>query len=214
MKEILKLSLKLGLVCALAGAALAIVNAMTDKPRRQAAETVRQSKLKLVLPDDTTAITDGEEIAGVTFFAANDTNGKLLAFAAEGNSRQGFGGEIKVLAGLNLDGSLRAVLVSSHTETPGIGTQVTDRKATTSLWAMLRGKHQTNPFPPNRFLDTFNDRHPGALTLNAPAPQGVDAISGATVSSRAVLAAVNQIGLAWQEKQKRAARSVDNHVQP
>lgn len=214
MKEILNLSLKLGLICALAGAALAAVNAMTDQPRRQAAETVRQNKLKLVLPAEAAAISAGEEIAGVTFFTARDGHGKVLAFAAEGSSRQGFGGEIKVLAGLHPDGSLRAVLVSSHAETPGIGTQVTERKAVASLWALLRGKNQSNPFPPNRFLDAFRDRQPGALTLNTPAPQGIDAISGATVSSRAVLDAVNQIGRAWQEKQNHAARSVDDHVQP
>ncbi|MDD3695777.1 MAG: FMN-binding protein, partial [Lentisphaeria bacterium] len=58
---------------------------------------------------------------------------------------------------------------------------------------VLAGKAESDPFPANAFLDSF-----AAQLL----PQGVkaDAVSGATLSSKAVQDAVNSVAKAWREK--------------
>ncbi|NMA42699.1 MAG: FMN-binding protein [Oligosphaeraceae bacterium] len=193
MPDILKFCLSLGLICAISGGSMAFVNHITSQPRAEAQMRERNELLKLVLPAGTRQCQELESVNNVQFFAARDENGKLLAYAAEGSSRQGFGGELKVLVGLSAEGKILAVLVNQHSETPGIGTLVCERKQKQSLWKVLAGKSEKNPFPANAFLDSFASQ---SLNENLR----VDAVSGATVSSNAVLDAVNAVAGAWQEK--------------
>ena len=55
MKEILKLTLSLTLICAIAGIALAFVSQKTDGPRKKARLAQRNEKMKLLLPEETTS---------------------------------------------------------------------------------------------------------------------------------------------------------------
>ncbi len=199
MKDILKLCLSLGFFCAVSGIALAFVNQITAEPCRRAEEAERTDKLKLVLPAETAETQVEEAGDGVQFFRALDAEGKLLAYAAEGTSNNGFGGELRVLAGLSTEGRILGVLVSRHSETPGIGTQVTDRKLTRSLWEILAGKAELDPFPPNACLDSYADKTLGG-TFSFDGANAVLSVSGATITSKAVLTAVNSISQAWQKK--------------
>ena len=193
MPDIVKFCLSLGLICAISGGGMAFVNQITSKPRAEAQIEQRNNLLKLVLPPETSQCQELESLEKVQFFAAKNENDQLVAYAAEGSSRQGFGGELKVLVGLSPEGRILAVLVSQHSETPGIGTEVCERKQKQSPWKVLAGKAESDPFPANAFLDSF-----AAQLL----PQGVkaDAVSGATLSSKAVQDAVNSVAKAWREK--------------
>lgn len=208
MKDILKLCISLGFFCAVSGGALAFVNHKTAEPCKRAEEAERTDKLKLVLPADAVETLSDDLVDGVQFFRAMDGNGKLLAYAAEGMSNSGFGGELRVLAGISPEGTILGILVSKHSETPGIGTAVTDRKATRSLWEVLSGNSTVDPFPPNRILDSYSGKTlQQPLTLGS-GDNGVMSISGATISSKAVLAAVNSISQAWQKKSSAAGMEV------
>ena len=203
MRDILKLSLSLGLICGVVGVVLVAANRLTQEPRKRTADASRLESMRLVLPETVKNVSDGQpaKVTGVTFFRAFDEQGKTVAMAAESVSKKGFGGEVKVLAGLDLQGEILGVLVLSHSETPGIGTKVTDRKVSQSLWQVLSGKSEKVAFPPNACLDSYRGQRlgesPFALNKN-----GVVGISGATYSSNAVLDAINQIGQAWREEQK------------
>ncbi len=204
MKDILKLCLSLGFFCAVSGGALAFVNHKTAEPRQRAEESERSDKLKLVLPAETAKTLSDGSTEGVQFFRAMDATGKLLAYAAEGASGKGFGGELRVLAGISPDGTILGLLVSKHSETPGIGTQVTDRKVTRSLWEVLSGNSTIDPFPPNAVLDSYSGKSLQRALSFGNGENGVMSVSGATVSSKAVLAAVNAISQAWQKKSSAA----------
>ncbi len=208
MKDILKLCLSLGFFCAVSGGALAFVNQKTAEPRRRAEEAERTTKLKLVLPAETAETLSDGSLNGVQFFRAEDADGKLLAYAAEGISGRGFGGELRVLAGIAPDGKILGVLVSKHRETPGIGTQVTDRKAIRSLWELLSGNSTSDPFPSNACLDSYSGKSLQRALSFGSGENGVMSVSGATVSSKAVLAAVHSISLAWQKKSSVACMEV------
>lgn len=203
MKDILKLVISLGIVCMVGSAALAWVNKVTAEPRRVAKEKALNESLKLILPADTAKTEPIPWDGDVNFFRALDKDGKVLAFAAQGVGKGGFGGDIKVVAGIGKDGKLLGVMVTEHQETPGVGTKATDRKAAKSLWDVLTGKAKEVPFPPNQFLDAFTGRAATGFAMDA-GENAVQGISGATYSSKAVLSGVNSICEAFKTLDKSA----------
>ena len=79
---------------------------------------------------------------------------------------QGYGGEIEILVGINKDGAIEGVEIVTLSETPGVGSRVkTDE----------------------RFLPQFKGKS-GTLV----AGENVDAISGASISSKAVISGINE----------------------
>lgn len=196
MKDIIRLCFSLGAVCFCGAAALVYVNAKTLVPRQQAQQATLTKSLSLVLPAETS---DTKTLAvaaedGLSFFLACDAAGRPLAVAGQGSTRTGFGGEVVVLVGLERDGRIRGVMVTKHSETPGLGTKATDRKQLKSLWAVLAGKDEEVAFPPNDYLDAYSGRPAGEFVLGGgSSEQRIDGVSGATISSKAVLAAVNRV---------------------
>ena len=219
MKEAIRLSLALGLTCAVASGVLAFADARTRSARNAALMAERQKALGLVLPDshnnpfeDRVNVTlDGRSF---TFYPARTSSGDTAAVAGEGTSPQGFGGDLSVLVGLDSDGGIRKVLVTGHKETPGLGTQATDRKARRSFWSLFRGADsatcaappEAQGVPPCAYLDRYDGLSVDDAPFTATTEQGkadaarsaVLAVSGATISSRAVADAVSQISKAFR----------------
>ena len=164
MRETVKLGVRLMLFALVAGLLLAVVNAVTEEP------IARNERLKA----------DGSRIAviGDYDFEAlqTDTTGYdaiqsvYAALDDDGQtvgyvyelSSRGYGGDVVLSVGIR-DGAVSGVSVASHAETKGLGT--------------------ADEAP---FLQSFVGLTP------ADAAQGVDAMSGATVSSNAVRGAVSQ----------------------
>ena len=92
--------------------------------------------------------------------------GSLIGFAVPA-TRRGYSSEINLLAGININGQIAGLKVLSQNETPGLG---------------------VNILKPS-FLEQFNDK-----TINDPLvpKKDIDAITGATISTRAVCEAVRQ----------------------
>ncbi len=205
MKDSLKLSIALGITCALAASILTFANSKTREPRAEAARRNRQQALSLVLPAfDNAPLDDKIQIAtetGDVFFYLAKEGGKLTGLAGEGASPKGYGGQLQVLIGLNPSGDIGTVLVTGHKETPGLGTQVTDRKQTRSIWSLF-GKDaehaQASSLPPCPYLDQYAGKAATATGFRVQQDGGgIEAISGATVSSRAVADAVSTVSKAF-----------------
>jgi electron transport complex protein RnfG len=201
MKEIIKLTISLTLICLIAGTALTFVNSQT-KPRIEASKAVqRTEKLQTILPQAPAALPEVGKFDDVTFYKALETeNGPAFAYCAEGSDNSGFGGKVTVLMSLDPAGKILGVLVSEHTETPGIGTRVCNRDVRRSLWDVLgitkKDDDATVVLAPNEYLDSFSGRTAdGAFAFDGN--NAINPVSGATVSSRAVLNAVNRITAAW-----------------
>ena len=204
MKESLRLTLSLTFICAIAGAALAFVSQKTAGPREKARVAQRNAKMKLLLPEETAKIQESPAGNGVTFFEARDNTGKIIAYCAEGSDPNGFGGEVKVLVGFNLNGAIRGVLVSENSETPGIGSRACNRETPKSFWSLFQktedDTNRENVLPPNSYLDSYNNCRltGGEFQFGLPSPEQdtnnyVMPITGATISSTAIRNAVNRI---------------------
>jgi Na+-translocating ferredoxin:NAD+ oxidoreductase subunit G len=96
----------------------------------------------------------------ILYYRALDKQDKLIGFIFEASGK-GYSSVIETLVGIFPDGKINAIKVISLNETPGLGMRVTESK----------------------FTDQFRSQN--SLDLSS-----VEAIAGATISSRAVMNAV------------------------
>ena len=130
----------------------------------------------------------------IKFTGVFNEENKLTGIAGE-FSVKGYGGDIKTLVGMNVDGSIRTVLILENNETPGLGSNVCVRKEQKTLKTLFAGEKKSDGLAPNRILDYYSGK---SITSSAEwkvAKDGGDCpyITGATVSSRAVCKAVYHI---------------------
>jgi electron transport complex protein RnfG len=215
MKETVKLCIALGLTCLVAGSILVFAKETTDARVEQAKLREKENALAQVLGDFANQpLKDKQTFGDITFYIARNAEGAITAIAGEGSpvENKGFGGEMKVMVGLNPDGVVETVIVTENKETPGLGTNATDRKRTRSLWSLFGGG-DSGPagLPPNPYLDRYDDhmaKQLGAsdfkVVKHVPkqGENGIQGITGATISSRAVGNAVHHICAAFDENRE------------
>lgn len=190
--KIVPLVLSMGIISCVAAALLAWVFLITEAPIKAAMKQKTNAALQQVLPAfDNQPAEDAVTLGTVKFYVARK-DGIITGFAGETISSKGYGGDITVLAGVALDGTVGTVLVTKQTETPGLGTVVCGRTREKTLSGLIKGVKETG-LPPNRILDQFN----GMKATVGETPWAVkkdggnlDAITGATITSRAVGVAV------------------------
>lgn len=117
---------------------------------------------------------DGGELE---FYPAKK-NGELVGTAVKTYTNNGFGGKIWLMVGFNPDGTISNYSVLEHKETPGLGSKM-------DTWFVKDGKGD------------IIGKNPGGNGLKVSKDGGdVDAITAATISSRAFLDAVNRASAA------------------
>ena len=101
-----------------------------------------------------------------------NASGEPIGVAVESAS-QGFSGDVKILVGLDKEGTIKGYTILEHAETPGLGARAVD-------WFQKDQKGDIIGQQPSK----------GKLTVSKDGGQ-IDAITAATITSRAFLKAVN-----------------------
>ncbi|MDO4614016.1 MAG: FMN-binding protein [Lachnospiraceae bacterium] len=108
-----------------------------------------------------------------TVYLAQDASGETLGYVVDSTNSEGYGGDIQILTGITAaDGAytVNSITFMSISETAGMGMKAKDAE----------------------FKDQFNDLGATAVTVSGDAEAtAIDAISGATITSKAVVKAVN-----------------------
>lgn len=112
---------------------------------------------------------DGFE--GVEIYPAKE-GGALIGTAVRTSSSEGYGGTVTIMVGFDPQGEITGTTVLAHTETPGLGAKMTERSFR------------------EQFVGMAAD---GGIAVEKDGG-GVDAITAATISSRAFCDAINR---AW-----------------
>lgn len=181
--------LSLTAICLIAGAALAGVNMYTTGPIAQSQAASLQAAIKQVTPAFDNDPTKDKYMAAV---AENDSliiypakkDGKLVGVAVESYTKKGFSGEIQVMVGFDADGKLLNYSVLKHAETPGLGSKMEE-------WFRMDKNNQS-----------VLGRSLAEGELAVVKDKGsVDAITAATISSRAFLDAINRAYTAYSGSQ-------------
>ena len=161
---ILRLTVTLLLICAVVAAVLAGVNAITKDAIAANQEKKTQDAIAAVLPGVTGL--DKQTLTGDTGIVSEVyRSGDSFAVKVLPG---GFDGEITLMVGIR-NGEITGISVISHTETPGLGAVAAAQNA--------KGK---------AFRSQFVGRS-GTLVIG----DQVDAMSGATITSKAVVTGVN-----------------------
>lgn len=172
--------LSLTIICLVAGAILAGVNQYTTGPIAASKAAALQNAIQQVVPEFDNNPTEDVYMAAtadgdsVKIYPATK-DGKFVGVAVESNTKKGFSGEIKVIVGFDAAGELYNYSVLQHAETPGLGAKMQE-------WFRMDKNKQ------NVLGRTLAD---GELKVTKDGGD-VDAITAATISSRAFLNAINR----------------------
>ena len=162
---VLKLGITLFLITAVVAAALAGVNSITEPRIAAAKEEKLQQAISAVLPGGGQPL-DVEAQGIVTGVYGSDKG-----YAVEVQPA-GFGGTVTMMVGVDKSGQVLGISIVSHSETAGLGAVAA---AETSAG--------------NAFRDSFVGLS-GSVAVTKDGGQ-VDALTGATITSRAVCEGVN-----------------------
>jgi len=195
-----KLTVSLGLIAGCSAALMARVYVFTQTPIAARALENTNKALRELLPEfdnqpaEETVVFASPKGFPVTFYLARKGD-DLVGTVAEIVTSEGFSGDITVMAGLDMSGCITTVLVTRQTETPGLGTVVTERKRKKNILNLF--DEPETGLPPNPILDQLGGKNAEADWLLSKDGGSLDAVTGATITSRAVVGAVHQIVLTF-----------------
>ena len=166
MKENLKLGAILLAITAIAGLILAFAHDITKAPIEAKAKADQAVAMKVVLEaEEFTDLTDDITNESITGLFEAKTGGNAAGYVFQVNS-SGYGGKIELMVGINGEGAVSGIKILSHTETPGLGSKAEDPTFT----------EQFKGLPAETELAVGSD---------------IQAITGATITSKAVTNGVN-----------------------
>ena len=199
MSNTVKFSVVLGLICLGGALGVGTTYVVTREAIRKREVERHEKALKEIFGDlKFDALNEEADLADRVFRVTNQEE-KLVGYAATGVA-QGYSSELKVLVGLGPERKVvKGVNVLSQEETPGLGARVEERKTDKTWWKVLTGQAsaRSDEDVPPWFPEGFKEIRVENLKLQktGQAKPGIEAITGATITSRAVLAAVeNAVG--------------------
>lgn len=182
MNRIVKDTIKIFAITLIAGLLLGGVYMITKEPIAQAEEAAKQEAYKAVFTDadsfeavdfDTEQarqLLDENQYSDDTIdevVLAKDAQGTTLGYVLTVTSTAGYGGNIQFSMGITLDGTLNGYSILSISETAGLGMKAKEEKF-------------SNQFV-NKCVERFEVTKTGATSDSE-----IDAISGATITSKAM----------------------------
>ena len=204
MRDILKYGITLMLVAAFSAGTLAVVYNATEEKRKKVVEDERQNALLEVLPGAKVfeAVKKGDTIlyyVGYKTGLMNQTpthkvySKKVVvgyACIAEG---EGYSSTIKTMVGVTTDGEIIGLKILSQKETPGLGARIEEVASSKTLKDLFRRgakkekKEEKDAEEKPWFQKQFIGKKPEDLYI-----EKMDAITGATISSEAVIDSVRE----------------------
>lgn len=168
--------LSLTLIALGSSAGLGFVYELTKEPIALSVLNKKLNAIREVVPEFTNNPNDemfrlptGEGDSLDIYPAKN--NGEVVGYAVNSYTPKGFSGNISLMAGFKPDGTIIGISVLNHKETPGLGTKMTEPE----------------------FKEQFTGKNPAEFMLKVKKDGGqVDAITAATISSRAFCDAIQR----------------------
>lgn len=169
------------IITLIAGLSLGFVNDITKGPKAKAKLERKINALKLVLPQFNNnpvaaiQLKKSEKAKDSVEIYPAYLDSVLVGTAVIGSSTKGFSGLIKIMVGFTPDGTIKNLVVLDQKETPGLGTKMKDEK----------------------YIQQYRDKNPSNFNFKVKKDGGkIDALTGATISSRAFSEAVE---MAYEE---------------
>lgn len=166
-KEIILLGITLGIVSMIAALGLSVTYSVTKPVIAMQIKLALENAQKEIFPEATEFLQKeamiGKENGSTVvkdFYTVNGSDKQQLGYLVSATT-PGYGGNILFIIGVSLDGTLKSVRVTEHTETPGLGANVTSKS----------------------FLEQFDNKK---ISDDFIVKKDVKAITAATISSKAL----------------------------
>ena len=185
--KIIKDALILFLITVIAGLGLGAVYGITKAPIEKANYNIQQNAYRTVFPDadafndmdgfDSEKATEAAAAAGYAddtienCVVAVDASGAELGYVISVTDPNSYGGDVTLSIGVTNDGTLNGYSITTINDTAGLGMKAKEP----SFYEQYVGKN------PTKF----------AVSKDGGDGEQIDALSGATITSRAVTGAVN-----------------------
>ena len=164
------------LITMFAGVALAFVNAVTAGPIEASKKAEKANALAEVMPafdNDPTADLHAKDAGGqpLVFYAGRDASESITGWGIESATDTGYSGLLSLVFGIDEAGKVQGIRLLEMRETPGLGTKAGDAA----------------------YLDQYMGKGLDDFDFRVAKDGGqVEAISGATITSRAVSLCLQQ----------------------
>jgi Na+-translocating ferredoxin:NAD+ oxidoreductase subunit G len=189
--------LTLAIVTAIASFTLATVYNLTAEPIAQAREAKRQFAISQVVPEFDRlesrkfAPPGGGDSLEFNFAYKNN---QVVGVAVNTWTNRGYSGRISAMVGFDLDGNIIDVVHLQHAETPGLGDKIEKGK---SDWS-----------------DQFKGLDPATADIRVAKDNGqIDAITAATITSRAYCDAIQRAYDTFKENIKSTSTSQEGGLE-
>lgn len=158
-------------ITAVSGAVLGFIYNLTKDSIAKVESDKNNAAIATVLKTDRQiASTETDTIDDLVYNLAYDDQDNLIGAAVKTFSNKGFNGKIELMVGILDEGKINRISVLSQSETPGLGANMTNDK----------------------FLNQFNAINTTGFTFKVKKDGGdVDALTAATISSRAISEAID-----------------------
>lgn len=188
MKENLKLGSILLIITAIAGLLLGVAHAVTLNPIAKQEQLTKSSAMKEILPQASEFKVKEVDLEGTIKevnegLASGKTSGYTITVAPKG-----YGGTIQLMVGISTEGKIEGIKILSHSETPGLGAN--------SVQPKFSGQFGGKPI----------DKELQVVKRIPSADNEIQAISGATITSKAVTSGVNEAIAFYNSKLKGAEK--------
>ena len=172
-KDVLRTALPLILICVIVAAALGMTNELTKGPIAALTEKTELAARREVFPEAENFEEMVDTGAEFSPYIAKDAAGETVGYVFT-TTGSGYGGKIKVMTGIDMDGNVTGISILSQSETVGLGANCEKES----------------------FREQFEQKIPAegfsVYKKGTAAPEGgIEALTSATISSQAVVTAVN-----------------------
>ncbi len=182
MNHIMKNTIILTVITLVAGLGLGFVYEITKDPIAQAQEAAKKEAWQAVFPEadlndfELAELDQAAAEEAVKTLGVNATIDEVCTVGEKGyvittTDKEGYGGDIQVTVGITADGTINGVSILSISETAGLGMKATNPE----FYGQYEGK-QAEKF---------------VVSKDGGDGEPIDALSGATITSRAMTGAVN-----------------------
>jgi len=203
MSVIAKLSVTLLIVASIAGLAISITNSKTTDKIEFQKKLTEKAALKSLFPDGAKIVSVTDSSKGLNYWIGKKEN-SVIGYAFKG-SGHGYSSDIVFFVAVDSSGTILGLNVVSQSETPGLGTRTQEVVSKKYLWNFFLSKaEKSKPW--------FSEQFKGIKTAeNIIIKKGIEwdkispeeqkklaegntitAITGATISTRAVLNGVKK----------------------
>lgn len=163
----LRMILTLMVIAAVIALAMSYVNGLTAPIIEQnAKDKLNKSLAEVLSADEYLVLTEGDEATVYRAIKDGEQAGICVV-----NSSKGYGGDIKVMSGILNDGTVNRIEILEMSETPGLGANAGNEK----FKAQYEGKGENI-----------------GVSKTSQSKTEILAISGATITSKAITEAVNE----------------------